>query len=40
MTELNFICTKCKREFDCDVGKISFPIEENQPRFENDIVCP
>jgi hypothetical protein len=21
------------------VGKISFPIEENRPRFEKDIVC-
>jgi len=40
MTELNFICTKCKREFDCDLGKIFFPIEENRPRFEKDIVCP
>jgi DNA-directed RNA polymerase subunit RPC12/RpoP len=40
MTELNFLCTKCRREFDCDVGKISFPVEENRPRFEKDIVCP
>ena len=40
MTELNFLCTKCQREFDCDVGKISFPIEETRPRFEKDIVCP
>jgi len=23
-----------------DVGEISFPIEENRPRFEKDIVCP
>ena len=34
MTELNFVCKKCRREFDCDVGEISFPIEENRPRFE------
>lgn len=40
MTELNFLCKKCRREFDCDVGKISFPIEETRPRFEKDIVCP
>ncbi len=40
MTELNFLCTKCRIEFNCDVGKISFPIEENRPRFEKDIVCP
>ena len=39
MTELNFLCKKCRREFDCDVGKISFPIEETRPRFEKDIVC-
>jgi len=39
MTALNFICTKCRREFECDVGKISFPIEENRPRFEKDILC-
>lgn len=40
MTELNFLCTKCRKEFDCDVGKISFPIEEKRPRFERDILCP
>jgi hypothetical protein len=40
MTELNFLCKKCRKEFDCEVGKISFPMEENHPRFEKDIVCP
>ncbi|MFZ2070618.1 MAG: hypothetical protein WAV32_03230 [Halobacteriota archaeon] len=40
MPELNFICTKCRKEFDCDVGKISFTVEENRLRFENEIVCP
>jgi hypothetical protein len=40
MTELNFLCKKYRKEFDCDIGKISFPIEENRPRFENEIVCP
>ena len=40
MTKLNFLCKKCRKGFDCDVGKISFPIEENRPRFEKDIVCP
>ena len=40
MTELNFLCKKCRIEFDSDVGEISFPIEENRPRFEKDIVCP
>jgi len=38
--KLNFLCKKCRKEFDCDVGKISFPIEENRPRFEKNIVCP
>jgi DNA-directed RNA polymerase subunit RPC12/RpoP len=40
MTELDFLCTKCRKEFDCDVGKVSFPTEEDRPRFEKDIVCP
>ena len=40
MTKLNFLCTKCRNEFDSDVGEISFPLEENRPRFEKDIVCP
>ena len=40
MTELNFQCKKCGREFDCDVGKISFPVKEDRPRFEKEIVCP
>jgi len=40
MTELNFQCKKCGREFDCEVGKISFPIGEDRPRFEKEIVCP
>jgi len=40
MTELNFLCTNCRKEFDSDIGKISFPIEEDRPRFEKDIVCP
>jgi len=38
--KLNFICKKCRNEFDCDVGNISFPVGENRPRFEKDIVCP
>jgi len=40
MTELNFQCKKCRRAFDCDVGKISFPVKEDRPRFEKEIVCP
>jgi len=40
MAELNFKCKKCKRDFDCDVGKISFPPGEERPRFEKSIICP
>ncbi len=41
MAELNFECRKCKSIFDCDVGKITFPIKPDQrPIFENDIECP
>jgi len=40
MTELNFLCRKCREEFDCNVGKISFPVGENRPRFEMNIVRP
>jgi len=38
--ELNFECKKCKIYFDCDVGGISFPPNENRPRFEKSIICP
>lgn len=41
MAELNFICKKCKRTFDCDVGEITFPTKPGQrPVFKNDIECP
>lgn len=40
MTELYFKCKKCRRYFNCDVGKISFPPKEERPHFERDIVCP
>lgn len=40
MTELNFKCKKCRKEFDSDVGGVSFPIEEERPHFEKDIICP
>lgn len=41
MSELNFICKKCKKEFDCDVGKITFPppLPGLRPKFEKDIRC-
>jgi len=40
MTELNFKCKKCKRYFDCNIGKISFPPKEERPSFEKNIICP
>ena len=40
MTELNFKCKKCKRYFDCNIGKISFPSKEERPNFEKKIICP
>ena len=40
MTELHFKCKKCRRYFDSDVGKITFPIESERPHFEKNIICP
>lgn len=40
MTELHFMCKKCREDFDCDVGKITFPVKSERPRFEKSIVCP
>ncbi len=41
MPEINFRCRKCNSIFDCNVGKITFPLKPGQrPIYENDIVCP
>ncbi len=40
MTDLNFRYRKCKKYFNCDVGKITFLIERERPHFEKNIVCP
>lgn len=40
MTELNFKCKKCRKYFDCDVGKITISIKSERPHFEKDIMCP
>lgn len=37
---INFECKKCRREFDCDVGKIGIDDSGMRPAFEKDIVCP
>ena len=39
MTELDFVCKKCQKNFVCDVGDISFPIESERPHFKKNIVC-
>lgn len=39
MAMVNFKCKKCKKYFDCDVGKISFPSEKERPVFEKNIQC-
>ncbi len=40
MTELTFKCSNCKKIFTSDVGKISFPIEKEEPDFEREAMCP
>jgi transcription elongation factor Elf1 len=37
---INFECKKCRREFDCEVGKISLSDDRMRPVFEKDIICP
>ena len=37
---INFKCTKCKKEFDCDVGTVSVDIKTYRPKFTNKIICP
>lgn len=39
MPIINFECKKCKQEFNCDVGKITFPADSERPNFEQDIIC-
>ena len=37
---INFECKKCRKEFDCDVGKIGIDDSSMRPTFGKDIVCP
>ena len=32
--KINFECKKCRKAFDCDVGKIGIDEEEERPTFE------
>ncbi len=38
--EINFECKKCRREFDCEMGKIGINEQTMRPTFEKPIVCP
>lgn len=41
MTIINFKCKKCKSEFDCEVGKITFPDNIDEKLiFEKNVICP
>jgi len=43
MAIIHYECKRCKKEFDCDVGKIDFnDMQSNnwRPKFEKDIICP
>ena len=37
---INFQCKKCRKELDCDVGKIAINRKTMRPDFEKPIVCP
>jgi len=37
---INFQCKKCRKAFDCDVGKVGIDKTGMRPTFEKDIVCP
>jgi len=41
MTIINFKCKKCETEFDCEIGKVTFPDNINEKlNFEKKIICP
>jgi hypothetical protein len=37
---INFECRKCRKEFDCEVGKIGIDKKTLRPDFEKPVVCP
>jgi len=37
---INFECKGCKKEFDCDMGKIGINEQTWRPDFERPIICP
>lgn len=38
--KINFECRKCRKVFDCEVGKIGIHEKKMRPVFQKDIVCP
>ena len=36
---INFYCKSCKSDFDCNVGKVDFPIEKDMPEYERAVIC-
>ena len=38
--KINFECKKCRKIFDCDVGKVGIDERIMRPTFSKDIVCP
>jgi len=37
---INFECSGCKKEFDCEMGKIGIDEQTMRADFEKPIVCP
>ncbi len=37
---INFECKGCKKEFDCEMGKIGINEQTWRPDFEKPIICP
>jgi len=38
--EINFECQKCKKDFNCDVGRVSIDEKTMRPKFEKKLICP
>ncbi len=38
--EIRFECKKCRKEFDCEMGKIEINEQTMRPTFEKPIICP
>ena len=42
MSSINLICLKCNKNFNADVGAVSFRFTRtnNRPTFEKELLCP